>query len=126
MRVFVTGGAGFIGSTLVDRLLAAGHEAIAFDNFSTGQRAFLADAADKAAIQLRRDECLLSNVLRGGGPAMKQVAANGLAGDAAAVHAAADPSAGRAATTTTCGAATPGMGRSTITPAAPASIAAGT
>ncbi len=45
MRVFVTGGAGFIGSTLVDRLLATGHEAVAFDNFSTGQRRFLDEAA---------------------------------------------------------------------------------
>ena len=58
MRVFVTGGAGFIGSTLIDRLLAAGHEAIAFDNFSTGQRAFLADAADKPGFTLVEGDTL--------------------------------------------------------------------
>jgi UDP-glucose 4-epimerase len=44
MRAFVTGGAGFIGSSLVDRLLADGHDVTAFDNFSTGQRAFVVSA----------------------------------------------------------------------------------
>jgi UDP-glucose 4-epimerase len=37
----VTGCAGFIGSTLVDRLLARGRHVIGIDNFSTGQRRFL-------------------------------------------------------------------------------------
>jgi dTDP-glucose 4,6-dehydratase len=36
MRVLITGGAGFIGSHLCDRLLAEGHEVIAMDNLSTG------------------------------------------------------------------------------------------
>jgi UDP-glucose 4-epimerase len=40
-RVFVTGGAGFIGSAAVDRLLAGGCEVVAYDNFSTGHRGFL-------------------------------------------------------------------------------------
>jgi UDP-glucose 4-epimerase len=44
MRAFVTGGAGFIGSSLVDRLLADGHDVVAFDNFSTGHRSFLCGA----------------------------------------------------------------------------------
>ena len=44
MRAFVTGGAGFIGSTLADRLLAAGHEVTTYDNFSTGQRSFVTGA----------------------------------------------------------------------------------
>lgn len=35
MRVLITGGAGFIGSTLVDRLLADGNEVVAIDNFDT-------------------------------------------------------------------------------------------
>lgn len=44
MRALVTGGAGFIGSTLVDRLLAVGHEVIAYDNLSTGRLDFLSAA----------------------------------------------------------------------------------
>lgn len=44
MKAFVTGAAGFIGSTLVDRLLADGHTVVGFDNFSTGRRSFLNDA----------------------------------------------------------------------------------
>ncbi len=44
MRTMVTGGAGFIGSNLVDRLLAEGHEVDVVDDFSTGSLANLADA----------------------------------------------------------------------------------
>ncbi len=38
MRTLVTGGAGFLGSHLCDRLLASGHEVIALDNLSTGSK----------------------------------------------------------------------------------------
>jgi UDP-glucose 4-epimerase len=44
LRVFVTGAAGFIGSHMVDRLLAAGHSVVGFDNMSTGQQRFLGGA----------------------------------------------------------------------------------
>ena len=36
MRALVTGAAGFIGSTLIDRLLADGHQVVGIDNFCTG------------------------------------------------------------------------------------------
>ncbi|MEH2328716.1 UDP-glucuronic acid decarboxylase family protein [Nostoc sp.] len=38
MRILVTGGAGFIGSHLIDRLMTAGHEIICLDNFYTGHK----------------------------------------------------------------------------------------
>lgn len=44
MRALVTGGAGFIGSTLVDRLLGEGHEVVVVDNLATGSPANLAAA----------------------------------------------------------------------------------
>ena len=44
MRALVTGGAGFIGSTLVDRLLAEGHDVDVVDDLSTGSLANLAGA----------------------------------------------------------------------------------
>ena len=45
MRVVVTGGAGFIGSTLVDELLARGEEVHVVDDLSAGKREQVAPAA---------------------------------------------------------------------------------
>ena len=52
MRTLVTGGAGFIGSTLVDRLIADGHEVDVVDDLSTGRVANLEDAQHKGGARL--------------------------------------------------------------------------
>lgn len=58
MQCLVTGSAGFIGSNLVDRLLAAGHTVVGFDNFSTGQKAFLEQAEQSPNFTLVRGDVL--------------------------------------------------------------------
>ena len=58
MRAFITGGAGFIGSSLGDRLLAAGHDVTAYDNLSTGNERFLADGLASPAFHLVRGDVL--------------------------------------------------------------------
>ncbi|HMP81180.1 MAG TPA: NAD-dependent epimerase/dehydratase family protein [Verrucomicrobiota bacterium] len=50
--IFVTGAAGFIGSTVVDRLLAEGKRVVGWDNFCTGQREFLAGATKHSNFKL--------------------------------------------------------------------------
>ena len=58
MRYLITGAAGFIGSSLTDRLLADGHEVVGYDNFSTGQERFLAGALADPRFRLVRGDLL--------------------------------------------------------------------
>ena len=58
MRVIVTGGVGFIGSNLVDRLIDDGHEVIVIDNLSTGRKENLNEKAKfyhKDLTEMRRE-----------------------------------------------------------------------
>lgn len=56
MKILVTGGAGFIGSHVVDAYISAGHEVIIFDNFSTGVKDNLNPKAKFFEVDIRSDE----------------------------------------------------------------------
>lgn len=61
----ITGGAGFIGSNIVDRLIADGHRALIIDNFASGQKHYLnpkADLIERSIIDLEYSCNILSNI----------------------------------------------------------------
>ena len=69
----MTGAAGFIGSTLVDRLLADGHDVVAFDNFSTCQEKFIAGSLQNPRYRLVRADLLDLDALRAAIPGTEVV-----------------------------------------------------
>lgn len=78
-KLIVTGAAGFIGSTLVDRLLAEGQHVVGIDNFSTGQRRFLSNALQHSNFQLIEIDLLDLDALKlafASGEAVFHLAAN--------------------------------------------------
>tara|TARA_B100001750_G_scaffold227874_1_gene221881 strand:- start:260 stop:1216 length:957 start_codon:yes stop_codon:yes gene_type:complete len=64
MRAFITGGAGYIGSHLADRLLEGGNQVTVFDNFSTGQHRFLQQANTSEKFKLIKGDLLDKNELQ--------------------------------------------------------------
>jgi UDP-glucose 4-epimerase len=69
MRILVTGGAGYIGSHLVDRLLGEGHEIVVLDNLSTGKIANIAPHLENPRLRFVNDsvlnEVLVEELTRG-------------------------------------------------------------
>ena len=63
MRAVVTGGAGFIGSNLVDALLARGDEVTVIDDLSTGKREHVADAATFVEADIRELDAVDADVV---------------------------------------------------------------
>ncbi|MEI6781697.1 MAG: NAD-dependent epimerase/dehydratase family protein [Verrucomicrobiota bacterium] len=57
-RVFLTGGSGFIGSHICDKLLAQGFAVTAYDNFSNGRREFTANHLGNPKFKLVEADCL--------------------------------------------------------------------
>jgi UDP-glucuronate decarboxylase len=55
-RILVTGGAGFLGSHLCDRLMAAGNDVLCVDNFFTGSKDNIAQLIDKPNFELMRHD----------------------------------------------------------------------
>ncbi len=58
MRILVTGGAGFIGSHLCERLLGEGHDVLCLDNFFTGRRANIIKLLDNHRFELVRHDVI--------------------------------------------------------------------
>jgi len=58
MRILVTGGAGFIGSHLCERLVAEGHEVICLDNFFTGRRSNVEELLGQPGFEIIRHDVI--------------------------------------------------------------------
>src|SRR5512141_149045 len=59
LRILITGGAGFLGSHLAERLLAAGNEVIVLDNFYTGRKSNIAHLLGNPRFELIRHDVIV-------------------------------------------------------------------
>ena len=81
MKVFVTGGAGYIGSVFVETLCDAGHEVTVFDNLSEGHRAAVDQRARFVLADLNDRNAVMAAVRDSGAEAVVHFAANALVGE---------------------------------------------
>ncbi len=81
MKIFVTGGAGYIGSVTAKMLLDAGHEVVVFDNLELGHRAAVDPRAAFFAGDLRREEDIAEAMHRAAPDAVMHFAAYALVGE---------------------------------------------
>lgn len=58
MKYFVTGGLGFIGSHMVDRLLSLGNEVVVYDNLSNGFKEFLGGHQSEERLEIVKGDLL--------------------------------------------------------------------
>lgn len=80
MRILVVGGAGYVGSTSVERFVEAGHEVVVYDNLSSGHRAAVPDGA-RLVIGDIADRERLGQVLSDGIDSVLHCAARSLVGE---------------------------------------------
>ena len=81
MKIFVTGGAGYIGSICVEQLLAAGHEVTVFDNLSEGHRLAVDPGAHLSVGDLQNREDIEGAIREAKPDAVMHFAANALVGE---------------------------------------------
>jgi UDP-glucose 4-epimerase len=81
MRVAVTGGAGYIGSVVTDRLIAGGHEVLVIDNLVKGHIDAVSEAAEFAEIDLIEQDNIAAVLSEFGADAVVHMAAASLVGE---------------------------------------------
>jgi UDP-glucose 4-epimerase len=81
MRIFVTGGAGYIGSICVEQLLDAGHQVTIFDNLSEGHRGAVDPRADFIQGDLLQPDTVQEALRKASAEAVMHFAANALVGE---------------------------------------------
>jgi UDP-glucose 4-epimerase len=81
MRVFVTGGAGYIGSVVTEELVKDGHEVVVYDNLSKGHRGAVVDGADFVEADLLEADKLRQTLKTKRTDAVIHMAASSLVGE---------------------------------------------